>query len=1031
MNSDALLKYHRLIADGKTGDAALLMAVEFESGEWLAGEFPKDRYSSSWERDRKMKEGIRIALGYYEQAREACSGVNKLRAQVGLFRCKYGELIYNYPEITPDARLRRERSLCDKLLERWSPDFRSRIQRVRDRSCGAVQCLEALAADLGLEGSIPSKQIESMYEVAVRNGSAAACFRLGNLKLLQKRDSDAERYFRMGVMRGSLESERALGELLVRAGNQDEGIDCLVRTADKGSGEAWLSMAGVFLSSEDKTDESADVASCYRFAARCGCAAAYDWLAERDPVDAKDRYGFRSTRERLIAEYNRRKWETQIAACNADLCYMAYKGLLGLRNYNHADALRRAVERAAIMGCRDAMFELALMLDSDAKKGEDDCGCSRQDVERCQGKDDVAAVGFYRRAAEMGHAAAMRIVGCLYRDGRVFAADQQQAYGWMLKAAVAGDAEAQLIVAGMFREGMGCTVNMAEAFTWYSKAYGNDGLSKCDASLAASGCWHFGQMMEQLNEGHPDWNSVLAVYKRAAEEFKSPEAYWRLGELYESGLCGSYSLDLAAKNYCNALFLRGERRYSLNQPQSLFDDLSQKNRRHKDENAVSEQSAYCIVLAYGYDVGFYSCDEEGSAILTPDAKKARKWYGLAKDYGCTTAAWRYGEMCEFGLGGPVDLGVAESSYCDAVATERLEMTKLLASKYKSGVIGGGRSLELAARWLQKCIDLGDCESAYILGNLHLTGSGVALDKLRAIELFTQSKCGAGYMAIAKICLEGDGSGKDLDLALKCLNHCDSCEARLLLGKLCYERGRRFESGKGVEKNFLEAVRWYWKAACAKCVEAQVRLSDLYERGANGISRNLYLASRWSYWASENGDARSAFRLGVYCELGFVENEHGTSYVRQLYEKAKRAGCEKAKLRLAEVGNALDEVLPDASDCPCQPDVEMVDNVSCVARTERLIDSEIVRYAFGKSRNTAWIRKVNQSETLKRYVEEHDICELDVPQRKFSIVFNETRKKIEPYYEDYDDNDYRDDYDDYMPRTFEDAYEIYGSRLWDA
>ena len=28
-------------------------------------------------------------------------------------------------------------------------------------------------------------------------------------------------------------------------------------------------------------------------------------------------------------------------------------------------------------------------------------------------------------------------------------------------------------------------------------------------------------------------------------------------------------------------------------------------------------------------------------------------------------------------------------------------------------------------------------------------------------------------------------------------------------------------------------------------------------------------------------------------------------------------------------------------------------------------------------------------------------------------------------------DHYDDYDDYSPRTFEDAYEIYGSRLWDA
>ncbi len=1009
MNSDKLLKYHKLIADGKSGDAALLMAIEFESGEWLAGESQKDDYFSKRELERKKKEGIGIALEYYVQARDACSGLNKLRALVGLFRCKHRDLLYDYPEIMPDAQLRRERALCDKLVERWSPNFRFRIQQVKECSGGAVQCLEALAADLGLEGTIPQSEIESMYELAVRNGSTVACLRLGNLKLRQGCDPDAERYYRLGVTRGSVGAERALGEFLIRRNNTIEGIEYLVRAASSGSGEAWFSIANFLIAGENSDEMRDDIANCYRFAVRCGYAAAYDWLAENDPIDPKDRYGFRSNRQKIVAEYNKRKYEAQIACCDADSCYAAYRYFLGLRTYNNSDILRKAIERAAFLGCPDAMFELARLLDSNVKKKDAYSGRLWRDVERRRDKDDIAAVGFYRRAAAMGHVEAMRVVGCLYRDGRIVVADRNMAHDWLLKAAVAGDAEAQLAVAAMFREGSGCAENPAEAALWYSKAFANDRLNECDAKLAAFGCWQLGQIMESSSEGHLKWENILPVYKRAAEEFKSPDAFWRLGELYESGICGDRSLDLAAKYYCNALFLRCERCHCRNQPQSLFDELLLKDRCHKDENAISEQTAYCVVLAYGYDVGFSVHDEGDSVILTPNAENARKWYGLAMKHGNATAAWRYGELCEFGLGGSTDLSSAEESYCMAAASGRLVMARHLAEKYRSGVIGGMRHFEQAVTWYQKCIDLGDRESAFALGKMYMSGIGVARSMAKAQELFAQSQCEDGYMAIAKICLSADDVHRDLDRALRCLGLCSSCEARILRGKLCFEQGRRFECGVGVEKDLLEAVRWYTKAAAAKCVEAQVRLSELYELGTNGLSRDLYKASRWCYWASENGDARCAFRFGVYCELNLVENDHGMSYVTQLYEKAKRGGCEEGNVRLAELKCPQTEVPLDVSREPCLPEIVSVDDVYSIVSDEHKMDNAIVSSALEKFANNEWSYRIKHSETLRRYVEDHDICELDIPKHRFSIVFNETRRKVEPYVEppneDYGNWDY--------------------------
>lgn len=1030
MNSDTILKYHRLIADGKVADAALLMAVEFESGEWLSGELQKDDYYAKREFERKKKEGIGISLSYYEQAYNSSSGESKLRALVGLFRCKHGSDPYDYPEIKPSLQLRRERGLCGKLMVRWSSDYRCRIQRVKDHFGGAVLCVEALAADLGLEGSIPPEQVESTYELAVKNGSVAACFRLGNLKLRLGQDADAERCFRLGVTRRSVESQRALGALLLRSGKVCEGVDCLIRAAFHGSGEAWYSLAEYLATAADSGNESVDVASCYRFAVRCGCAAAYDWLGEHDPVDSKDRYGFRADRQRIIAEYNRRKSEIQIECCDGDSCYAAYKHLLGLGNYNHPKDLRKALERAATLGCREAIYDLARLLDSCAKQKDGRNGRSLRDVESCREKDDLAAVSLYRRAAESGHVGAMRVVGCLYRDGRVVVANKNMAYEWMLKAAVAGDPEAQLAVADMFRLGAGCDENLTEASLWYSNAYDNECLTECDAELVAYGCWQFGQLLEVLSDKHPDWQRILPVYKRAAEAFRSADAFWRLGELYESGESGASSAELASQYYCNALFIWGERRYYGNEPKSMFDDLSQNNSHYKDENAISEQSAYFTVLAYGYDVGFHADDKEKALIINPDASKARKWYSLAAEHGSATAAWRYGELCELGVGGPVDLNSAEVSYCAAASTGRLEMAKSLAAKYKAGVIGGVRSQERAATWYQKCIELGDASSAFLLGKLYLIGAGVPQDESKAIELFEQSQCDEGYMAIAKICLKRNSAGRDLDQALKCLSLCSSCEARILQGKLCYEQGRRFEDGQGVPRDLLEAVRWYSKAALAKCVEAQVRLSELFEGGADVLARNLYLASRWSYWAAENGDAQSAFRLGVYCELGVVKDGHGMSYVKHLYEKACRGGCKDAGIRLEELALNPEWGAEMVASSVSVFDVKTIDTVEDLVSAEKKMSGEIARCGLASAEAASWLTKVKRSKVLAGYVADRDISELDIPRDKFSIEFNETRVKVEPYYEEYDGYD-EGDFDDCTPRTVEDAYEIYGSKLWDA
>ncbi|MNN48186.1 putative beta-lactamase HcpC precursor [compost metagenome] len=57
--------------------------------------------------------------------------------------------------------------------------------------------------------------------------------------------------------------------------------------------------------------------------------------------------------------------------------------------------------------------------------------------------DEARAFAWYRRAAELGHAKSMNLLGRYYEEGRVVAADAQTALAWYRRSAEAGDFRGQ------------------------------------------------------------------------------------------------------------------------------------------------------------------------------------------------------------------------------------------------------------------------------------------------------------------------------------------------------------------------------------------------------------------------------------------------------------------------------------------------------------------------------------------------------------------------------------------------------------
>ena len=96
------------------------------------------------------------------------------------------------------------------------------------------------------------------------------------------------------------------------------------------------------------------------------------------------------------------------------------------------------------------------------------------------------------------------------------------------------------------------------------------------------------------------------------------------------------------------------------------------------------------------------------------------------------------------------------------------------------------------------------------------------------------------------------------------------EAQLHLGNM-------YKKGKGVPKDYQEAVRWYREAAEQGEAKAQLHLGDMYMDG-KGVPQNYQEAVRWYRKAAEQGKANAQYILGVmYKEGKGVPENYVVSY----------------------------------------------------------------------------------------------------------------------------------------------------------
>jgi TPR repeat protein len=81
-------------------------------------------------------------------------------------------------------------------------------------------------------------------------------------------------------------------------------------------------------------------------------------------------------------------------------------------------------------------------------------------------------------------------------------------------------------------------------------------------------------------------------------------------------------------------------------------------------------------------------------------------------------------------------------------------------------------------------------------------------------------------------------------------------------------GNCYANGQGVKKNFVEAAKWYRRAADLGHARAQFNLGNLYVNG-QGVKKDLIEAAKWYRKAAEQGDPLAQLNLSALYALSLI------------------------------------------------------------------------------------------------------------------------------------------------------------------
>ena len=510
---------------------------------------------------------------------------------------------------------------------------------------------------------------------------------------------------------------------------------------------------------------------------------------------------------------------------------------------------------AAKQGEVTAQFNLGIMYDNGEGVAED----------------DAEAVKWYRKAADQGFASAQYNLGVMYANGAGVEKDERKAVKWYRKAAEQGHASAQYTLGIMYDNGEGVPEDDAEAVKWYRKAAEQGDAT---AQFLLGMCYSYGEGVEKdLVEA--------AKWLRIGAERGDAKSQWALGNVI-------FKQNKAYTKEVIAWYLKAmDQHFEKATGDFLLFFLSWNSKPELAEfimDAAKEGSPKAQ-----FYLGFIYANAYG---VTKDETEAVKWYRKAAEQGESAAQFSLGKMYRDGKGVPKNYSEAFKWFLVAArlnkkATE--ELGKLIAEgKYEH------KNVKESAAWVCAAAKSGHIKAQLVLGLMYLRGDGFEKNRDEAIKWIRSAAEQGNVMAhyYLAVIFSTDGSINQAEAVKWCRKPAEEgyALAQILMGDLCkkcgekgdavewyrkaaekevvaqYKLGECYEKQEGVEKNEIEAFKWYHKAAEGGYANAQCRIAQMLELG-QGCNPDEERAYQWYCKAAQSDNAEAQYYLGCVYQYG--------------------------------------------------------------------------------------------------------------------------------------------------------------------
>ena len=185
-------------------------------------------------------------------------------------------------------------------------------------------------------------------------------------------------------------------------------------------------------------------------------------------------------------------------------------------------------------------------------------------------------------------------------------------------------------------------------------------------------------------------------------------------------------------------------------------------------------------------------------------EEAMRWYQLAAEAGDAQGAFALAIAHLRGEGVKPDPQKARSLLQQAAQKNHP------AALYELGMLDLESDLQNPARAAEsftRAVSLGSADAAYALALLYKSGRGVSEDRNKAAQLMKQAASGdlvAAQIEYGIMLFNGDGTAKDEVAAAKLFQKAARIGNPLGANRLA----RLYVTGRGVERNMVEAMKWH-------------------------------------------------------------------------------------------------------------------------------------------------------------------------------------------------------------------------------